>query len=337
MRKIALGLAVLLVIGVGAYMRVHHAKPPLEVAYAGNHQVTLWSTTAQVREPIAVADFGDRLEVLQRFQDQVNVRTVHGIVGWINERDLLSADIWQRAKDTEAKAAAMPVEAHGRTKVLANLRLEPGRDAPRLRQLNKAVAVDLLLREPVPVLVAHSPGAEEDNAVEPPQARKEDWWLVRAHAADQGALSGWLLGRFVELDVPAPLPDYASSAGMRIVGWFELNRVTDPSGAVHVQYLVVGAHGPEGQPCDFTLQRVYTWGVKRQRYETAFVESNICGKLPVKLAHQQPAKSGSEITYQFTDIGKGSPEDRKYRMYQTVVRRVREGAAPPAPRKKPHH
>ena len=45
-----------------------------------------------------------------------------------------------------------------------------------------------------------------------PRRKKEDWWLVRAHSADQTSMAGWILGRFIDLDVPAPLPDYASSA-----------------------------------------------------------------------------------------------------------------------------
>jgi hypothetical protein len=335
MRKILLGFTVLLVICVGAYVRLHHRKPPLEVAYAGNRQVTLWSTTAQVREPVAVASFGDRLEVVQRFQDQVEVRTGHGITGWVGERDLLSADMWQRAKDLEVKAAAMPVEARGHTRVLTNLHLEPGRDTARLRQLNKGLLVDFLARETAGVPATHTAGADEENAGEPAQAKREDWWLVRAHIADQNALSGWLLARFVELDVPSPLPDYASSAGMRIVAWFELNRVTDAGGADHAQYLLVGTHGPEGQPCDFTLQRVYTWGAKKQKYETAFVENNLCGMLPVKLTRAQASKVGSEVNFEFRDISKGKAEERVYRMYQTVVRRVKESGTT-APRKKPH-
>src|SRR5277367_6494814 len=40
-------------------------------------------------------------------------------------------------------------------------------------------------------------------------------------------------------------------------------------------------HGPEGQPCDFTALRVYTWGKQKERYETAFVESDVCGKFPI--------------------------------------------------------
>ncbi len=159
-----------------------------------------------------------------------------------------------------------------------------------------------------------------------PAAKKEDWWLVRAHLADQTTASGWLLKRFVELDVPSPLPDYASAAGMHIVGWFELNRVSDDAGEPKLQYLLVGSRDAEGQPCDFTLMRVYTWGKKRDRYETAFVESNLCGKLPVKVA--EPKAPGADVTFSFEDWNAGAAQRRIYVMRQTIVKQLRQDGAP---------
>jgi len=334
MRKILLGSAVVLVVCVAAYLRIHHySKQPIEIAYAGNRQVTVMNTTAQVRAPLATVNFGDRLNVLERFQDQVKVQTASGVVGWVNERDLLSADLWQKARDLAARVDGMAVMARGHTRVITNLRVGPGRDSPRVRQLTKAVPVEMFERQAIelPVSPTATPSSDqEEGGAEPPMAKREDWWLVRARTEDQKGISGWLLGRFVELEVPAPLPDYASSAGMRIVGWFELSRVNDQSGKPKPQYLVVGVHGPEGQPCDFTLMRVYTWGVQRQRYETAFVESDVCGKLPVKVS--SAVTPGGDAKFAFQDISKGGSEDRTYRMHQTIVRRVRMDGSP-APRK----
>jgi len=159
-----------------------------------------------------------------------------------------------------------------------------------------------------------------------PEPKKEDWWLVRARISDQSVIPGWLLGRFVELDVPPPLPDYATSAGMRIVAWTELNRVTSTSGKPMSQYLLLGTHGPEGQPCDFTALRVYTWGKQKERYETAFVESNVCGKLPIQ--RLQGAGPEADITFSFLDFSNGAPERRTYQMHQTIVRRMKDGSAP---------
>ncbi|MGH9683415.1 MAG: hypothetical protein ACRD4S_07375 [Candidatus Acidiferrales bacterium] len=332
MRKIFVGFVLIVIVGGAAYLHFRKPKPSVEIAFAGNREVTLWSTSAQVREPIGSVNFGDRLEVLRRFQEQVRVRTTRGVTGWVNERDLLSADLWQKGKDLEQRAAALPIEARGHTRVLGNLHLDPGRESVRIRQLNKDVPVDLFERRAVAIPAAGSASQEDEDASAPTGAKKEDWWLVRANTPDDGPVAGWILGRFVQLDVPEPLPDYASSADMRIVAWFELNRVADGSGGVKPQYLVVGTKGPEGQPCDFTLLRVYTWGKQRARYETAFVESDVCGKLPVKLT--RAATAGGDVTFSFEDFSHGAAENRTYRIRGTIVRRETEGV--PA-REAKHH
>jgi hypothetical protein len=335
MRKMMIGFALFIIIGVAAYLRLHRPKPPLEVTYAGNRQVTLWSTTAQVREPVTTVSFGDRLDVLDRFQDEVEVRTEQGAKGWVSERELLSSDLWDKARALGTKARAMPVEARGHTKVLSNLHVDPGRETPRIRQLNKDVPLDLLERQAMAVSSSNrGGGGEEDTSAEIPlQAKKEDWWLVLTRTREQGPIAGWILSRFIDLDVPAPLPDYASSAGMRIVAWFELNRVKDSVGNAKPQYLLVGMKGAEGQTCDFSLLRVYTWGIKRDRYETAFVDSGVCGKLPVDLT--PAATPGGDVTFSFEDLSNVRPEKRTYRMRQTIVRRVKQAEQAP-PRKRPH-
>jgi hypothetical protein len=251
----------------------------------------------------------------------------------------MTVDVWQKMQDLEARASASPVEGRGHTRVLSNLHIVAGRESPRLRQIGKGVSVELFERQAVEVPAAAkaptpqaAPSDDADNADAPPAARKEDWWLVRAHLADQTTVAGWILGRFVDLDIPAPLPDYASSAGMRIAAWFELNRVADLSGGMRPQYLVVGTRGPEGQPCDFTQMRVFTWGRQSQRYETAFVASDLCGKLPVKLAQA----AGSDASFSFEDWSTGSSQERRYQMHQTVVRRLREPGEMPVKRKAKH-
>jgi len=138
-------------------------------------------------------------------------------------------------------------------------------------------------------------------------------------------IAGWVLARFIELDLPGPVRDYATSAALHVVAWFELDRVPDGSGGHAAQYLVAGSHPGEGQACDFTMLRVYTWGAARRRYETAFVENNLCGKLPVRVS-SSPA--GPE--FHFQESGDNAPE-RTYVMRQTVVRRLKQ-AEPTAAR-----
>ncbi len=336
-----IGFAVFAILAVAAYLRFHHTTPPL-VAYAGNRQITLYNTTAQVREPVTTVSFGDRLDVLNRYQDEVEVRTRNGATGWVSDRELLSSELWEKARQLAIKAGQMPVEARGHTRVLSNLHVDPGRDTPRIRQLNKDIPLDLIARQPLEVQ-SNRPAVEEETSASTSSAKKEDWWLIVAHTPEQETVAGWLLARFVELEVPAPLPDYASAAGMRAVAWFEINHVNDSAGNPKTQYLLVGTKGPEGQACDFTQLRVYTYGSKRDRYETAFVDSNVCGKLPVELNRKSAAVT--DVVFSFEDLSNITPQQRVYHMHQTIVRRVKVGEpAEPTkhskatdPRKHRHH
>jgi hypothetical protein len=127
-----------------------------------------------------------------------------------------------------------------------------------------------------------------------------------------------VVARFVSLDLPDPVRDGTSSANIRPVAWFELNRVTDNEGG-HPQYLVAGTRGSEGQPCDFTTLRVFTWNRKKTRYETAFIENDLCGALPVRVG--KSPKGEPEFRFRMMDPRK---QERVYHLIQNVVRRVRE-------------
>jgi hypothetical protein len=130
-------------------------------------------------------------------------------------------------------------------------------------------------------------------------------------------IAGWVLAQFVTLDPPSPIPDYANASGMRIVAWGVLNTVPDASGD-KPQFVVAGARGGKPVACDFSALRVFTWGARRQRYETAYVENDLCGRLPI-VVRSTPA--GPE--FHFPDAAAGGAE-RTYRMRQTIVRRVRD-------------
>ena len=97
------------------------------------------------------------------------------------------------------------------------------------------------------------------------------------------------------------------------MAWLQLNTVPDPRGD-KPQYVVAAAKSGEGQSCDFTSIRVYTWGAVRMRYETSFADNTVCGRLPVRVS-QTPA--GPE--FRFTD---DNNVDRAYRLMGTVVRRL---------------
>ena len=308
-------------------------------AYLSDRSATLWSSLAQVRHPVAILHYGEKVQVLLRRGEQAEVRTAAGTRGWMAARPLMEPAFWQRSQELLAQARSMPIQARGHTKVLSNLHAEPNRSAARFYQLNRGAPVEVLARG---VAEWSPPAGEKESAAlakeaeEGEKPRREDWFLVRGFASsapsatalegptskgeDTIEVAGWALGRFIGLDLPAPVRDYATFSGIRVLASFELNRVPDDGGE-QPQYLAAGVRGSEGQECDFTLIRVYTWGARRKRYETAYVESNFCGRLPIRVSK---TPSG-DPEFRFRALAKNGDVERTYRLLQTVVRRVREG------------
>lgn len=377
MKKWIIG-ALILALAFGLYLKYRPKTRATGEAYAGEPNVKVWNTTAQVKQSVATLHWGDHVEILAHSGPQMQVRTVAGVVGWADSRSLLDASTWQTESHLLAQARTMPVQAPARTKVFTNLRVEPGRTATRIYQLPGGVPVSILARAvagaPQAPAAAKSAGqAAAGDQDEGP--KREDWlfvsvapsntvsnassttaatpsgpqddsaqanqaYLVTGNdpAAQRQAggpgqaippLAGWVLGRFIDVDLPQALRDNATSAGIHPVAWFVLDRVKSPSGD-KPQYLVAGTHGGDGQPCDFTLIRVYTWGAHAQHYETAFVESDLCGSFPIRVGK---LAGTNEPEFRFSALTETEPsKERVYVMRQTVVRRVREDEKP-SPRK----
>jgi hypothetical protein len=337
-RKLLVAVPLLCLVGLTAwFFRPKHEY--LGEAYVSERSTTLWSSVAQVREPIDTLHYGDRVDVMARRNDSVKVRTISGTVGWVDARLLLEPALWQRSVKLLTAAKTMPVQARGRTKVQTNLRVEPGRNAPRLYQFGRGVPVEVVARS-IADWVQVSDERENNEAQ---ATKKEDWFLVRALATrppgevstrssesntttqpgDQTIpIAGWVVARFVELNLPDAVREGMASANVRPIAWLELNRVESSSGD-KAQYLVAGTRNAEGQPCDFTVIRVYTWNEKRTRYETAFIENNLCGQMPIRL--DKGPKGEPQFSFRQME---GAKEERVYRLTQTVVRRVREPGEP---------
>jgi hypothetical protein len=348
-RKLLVAVPLLCLVALLAWIfRPKHES--LGEAYVSEHTVTLWSSIAQVREQTGVLGYGERVDVLARHNDNVKVRTGGGVVGWVDARYLMDPQLWQRSANLLTQTQSMTVQARGRTKVPTNLRVEPGRTEPRLYQFARGTEVEVFGRAVADwVQVAD----EKEAAGEGEVSKKEDWYLVKGIATrppgngtvrnsavmtttqpgDQTIpIAGWVVARFVSLDLPDQVRKGTSAANLRPIAWFELNRVTDDAGE-HPQYLVAGTKSSEGQPCDFTIIRVYTWNPKKTRYETAYIESNLCGALPIQVG--TGPKSEPEFRFHQKE---GRNEERVYHLIQTVVRRVREdGTKTSATRKSSRH
>ena len=130
---------------------------------------------------------------------------------------------------------------------------------------------------------------------------------------------GWVLARMIDLDVPLEVAQYAE--GQRIVAFFVLNQVQDGDKKVP-QYLTVVTEPKDGLPFDFNQIRVFTWNVRRHRYETAYRE-RMEGVLPVTVSQENFDKEGLLPTFVIrVQDDDGKITERKYKLNTPIVRRV---------------
>ena len=297
----------------------------LEVMYVSAPQAFLRDRVAAVYNKTATVKNGDRVDVVDREKRFVKVRTSNGTEGWIEQRYLISQQVFDHFQALTKEHQNDPLQATGSTRNDTNLHIEPGRETDHLYLLPAASKVTVLERgmaERTGVVAPPSPGKKD----KPAGPVMEDWWLVR----DAQGHVGWLLARMVDLDVPLEIAQYAE--GQRFIAFFKLNEVQDEDKKVP-QYLALLSEPKDGQPFDFDKVHVFTWNVKRHRYETAYRERNLNGVLPATVTHEDFGKEGDLPVFILrVKDDSGNVVERKYKLNTPMVRRVlAPGEAPAKP------
>ncbi len=176
---------------------------------------------------------------------------------------------------------------------------------------------------------ANQPAAEPANQPAPAEEAQpkpmDDWWLVR----DAQGHTGWVLARMVDLDLPLDVVQYAE--GQRILAAFVLNTVQDEQKGTIPQYLVLLNENRDGIAYDFNQVRVFTWNLKKHRYETGYREHFIMGYFPATISTQTFDREGTEPVFTLHEQNEdGSISPRQYRLIGNVVRQVlAPGEVPP--------
>jgi hypothetical protein len=300
-----------------------------EVVYVSAPQTFLRDRVAAVYEKTGIVKNGDRLEVLERDRRFARVRTSAGTEGWVEQRNLVSQQVYDGFQTLSKEEQNAPVQATGVTRNTTNLHLTPGRDTEHLYLLNENAKVSLLKRTVVEKAGTAAVRPAGDKKQEAPKPVLEDWWLIR----NPEARVGWVLGRMIDVDVPLEIAQYAE--GQRIVAFFALNQVTDGDKQVP-QYLVLLNDNKDGLPFDYNQFRVFTWNVKRHRYETAYRERDLNGVLPVALSQGDFGKEGVlPVFVLHVKDDAGNSVERKYKLNTPIVRRVlAPGEQPQSPSRK---
>jgi len=311
----------------------------LEPAYVSAPQAALRDQVAAVYNKVGVVKNGERVEILDRDRRFAKVRTSGNLEGWIEQRFLVTQAVYDQLQKLTREHEKDAVQAIGITRNDTNLHVEPGRETEHLYLLAAGEKVTLLKRATaekagsaaVPSKAATAlKQANKEKSVkdkdEPPKPVVEDWWLVR----DQHNRIGWVLGRLVDVDVPLEIAQYAE--GQRFVAFFPLNEVHDGDKQVP-QYLAILTENKDGQADDFTQVRVFTWNVKKHRYETAYRERNLAGVLPVTVTHETFDKEGDLPVFILrVKDDAGTTTERKYKLNTPLVKRVLAPGEVPAPR-----
>jgi SH3-like domain-containing protein len=289
-------LSVCVAIGLGGCSRLR-PKPAAQYVYVTAKQTFLRDRVAAVSNRTATVENGDKLQVLERGRRFVRVQTANGETGWIDEKVVATQEIFDQFEGLKQKHKEDPAVASAVVRDEVYLHAAPGRETERFYRLAEGEKLKLLMRATLPKPlppgtralakpaspVPAAKGAKVQVPVPdvPPPPVMEDWWLVRDSKGD----TGWLLSRLMDVDAPDSITRYAE--GQRIVGAYILTTVNDPEAEQDDKnipiYVTVMSPYKAGLNYDFDQVRVFTWSLKKHRYETGYRDRNIEGYLPVTI------------------------------------------------------
>ena len=301
-----------------------------EMVYVVAKQTYLRDRVAAVSNRVALVSNGEPLEVVEHGRRFLKTKTSKGEVGWIEDHMVIDQATYDQFAALQQQHAHDPVVATGVLRDDLYLHVKPGRETDRFYLLPENQKLQLLIRASVPKpappqgFLHRAPSCGRKPREKSGQRKvgckascetvpMEDWWLVR----DSRGQVGWMLSRRLDVDVPDEIAGY--SEGQKIVGAYVLTKVYDPESSLPdklvPEYVSVTNAYKDGLPYDFDQVRVFTWNVKKHRYETAYRQRNIEGYLPVtvsqnKNAQGQPVPEFS-ITVATSDAVKVDPLHRR--------------------------
>lgn len=280
-----------------------------EVAYVLPQDLDVVDTPAEVRSVVGRLKGGDQVHVIAQTAHWSELALPGNSTGWVETKYLLDGATYNRGLKLLKEVGSYAPQAAGHTSTLTRLHLEPARDSIVLAELAANQPLEIFARRLV------------DRPVEGPVATVTDthprdvWYLVRTNPR-----AGWVVGRFIDLDVPPGIAPYAE--GVNMVAWLVLRTVRDNGNDVP-EYLVADRIGTE--EVDFNHIRVFTWWLKNHKYVTAYVQSGLAGHFPITVKQMTDpryyAQSSPYFRLRLTDE-QGRKIQGVYGLFDTIVRPV---------------
>jgi SH3-like domain-containing protein len=114
--------------------------------YVSAPETSLRDRVATMYNKVGTVHNGERVDVLERAKRFVRVRTDAGVEGWVEQRSLISQDIFDGFQKLKQDNTGTAIQGHGTTRAELNMHLTPSRDGEHLYQLKETEKVEILKR-----------------------------------------------------------------------------------------------------------------------------------------------------------------------------------------------
>ena len=277
-------------------------EPAKEQATVVAKHASVRMKNSSTSRTLATLEPNARVEVLEKLGNWYRVRT-GDVQGWMEETTLMTEGMSAKLK---AMVEVAKKQEPQNTVVLrddGNLRMEPGRNTTVIRKVLAETKAQVLERTTLP-----RPG------VPPPAV---DVWIKIRTMPDE---VGWILGSVLDYDVPEAIGGYMEGSNYTSIK--TLKTIQDPD-IGPITWYVVGERRPGAPPeVAFDGIRVFTWNLKKHRYETALRLKGLRGAYPLVVGQD----AAGNPTFQFSEMaddGTTLTGMRKYYMLGVIAREMK--------------
>jgi len=271
-------------------------EPAKELAtVVGRHSSVRMKNSATSRT-LTTLEPDTKVEVLEKLGNWYRIRSGE-TQGWMEETTLRTQTMTDKLQAMVNASRNQEAQNTALLRDDANIRLEPGRNTTILRRLAVDTKVEVLERATLPKPNANPPVLDV-------------WIKIRVSATEVG----WILGTYLDYESPAAIGGYMEGSSFSAVK--PLNTVEDSEVGPVIWYVV--AERRPGAPPDVAFDgiRVFTWNLKKHRYETAYRSKGLRGAYPLVVR-----KEGNNPTFEFSETAEdGTTKTRKFVMNGVLAR-----------------